>query len=229
MKRLWLFLSSAVLGVFFCAYAEDVTPGIYMSPERSLLAVHEDGSWEVYSNWADLPDNRISLGYMSERSACADEDREAAASSPGTDGIHAVWKGMTFSPVDSCPLFPTANEFAVSGMVWENDQLGTLRFSEDGTVRSDDSAVTTGSPQSLASSLSRYVSASSSVSAPSTTAPQCLQNLASSSICSPQFTQNMKPFTPLLLHGDEWSGSFPDTAGTPLSNRSCQCASRCDR
>ena len=139
MKRLWLFLSSAVLGVFFCAYAEDVTPGIYMSPERSLLAVHEDGSWEVYSNWADLPDNRISLGYMSERSACADEDREAAASSPGTDGIHAVWKGMTFSPVDSCPLFPTANEFAVSGMVWENDQLGTLRFSEDGTVRSDDS------------------------------------------------------------------------------------------
>ncbi len=143
MRRLFFFLIIGIIGLCMlsCVQAEDLC-GIYASceqPFESIMVIHSSGWMEVYGDARELPDNSISLGYISMRTSFEKTD-QGIVTADGTEisfSTQPVWQGRFYAKQETSPFFPTASQLGSSGLVWENDQIGSLTFEEDGTVHSD--------------------------------------------------------------------------------------------
>ena len=143
MKRLMFFLLLGIIGLCMvtCAQAEEIC-GIYASVDRPLenvMVIHPSGWMEVYGDARDLPDNSISLGYISMRTTYEITD-QGIVTADGTEirfSPQPLWQDRIYAKQETSPFFPTASQLGTSGLVWENDQIGSLMFEEDGTVHSD--------------------------------------------------------------------------------------------
>lgn len=117
--------------------------GIYVAvdqAEKEMLVIHKNGWTEIYGDWEDLPENTISLGYVSCR-VQFEQENESLRLKNGFSfcyGTEPVFNGIPYCKISASPFFPTAAQLADIGLMWQNDQIGDLTFEKDGTVHCSD-------------------------------------------------------------------------------------------
>ncbi len=138
MKTL-LILIMILIGRWDATGFADSIAGIYASvqhPEKEMIVIHENGWIEIYGDAKDLPDNRISLGYVSRASQYTINQGELVLDDGLSFSIdpQPSFNGNAYMKTDKSPFFPTAEQLAISGLVWQNDELGDLFFEDNGIV-----------------------------------------------------------------------------------------------
>ena len=138
-------LACLVAELAWSARAEEWS-GIYVSERDtasfSEIVLHKDGWAEMYGNAKDLPENTCSLGYIEFAGMASVSPEGNCLVLDHTNEIQLVSGGILieqelYRKKDTSSFFPSQKTMANETLGWENDELGTLIFLEDGTVISE--------------------------------------------------------------------------------------------